>query len=250
MTDDNGRPTDLLTKPVSRRGALRAARWPRARGRRLLGWQRQLERDRDDQGGSSSTVDHVGSTTTTTTGIDRGHGHRLLDHPRGDRRSVPGRRLERSRRAERERCRPQGHPHELRRHERDRRGRALHDPVHGRRRRPGVQAARPAPPSTCGTATARATTRCTRARRRPTTCAACRRSTRTASCPSPASSPRATRVAGRTCTSRCTRASTTRRAASDKLATSQIALPKDVCDAVYATSGYEQSVSQPRRECR
>jgi protocatechuate 3,4-dioxygenase beta subunit len=27
-----------------------------------------------------------------------------------------------------------------------------------------------------------------------------------------------------------------------KLATSQIALPKDVCDAVYATSGYEQSV--------
>ena len=28
----------------------------------------------------------------------------------------------------------------------------------------------------------------------------------------------------------------------NKIATSQIALPKDVCDAVYATSGYEQSV--------
>jgi protocatechuate 3,4-dioxygenase beta subunit len=32
-----------------------------------------------------------------------------------------------------------------------------------------------------------------------------------------------------------------------KLATSQIALPKDVCDAVYATSGYEQSVSNMSR---
>jgi protocatechuate 3,4-dioxygenase beta subunit len=32
--------------------------------------------------------------------------------------------------------------------------------------------------------------------------------------------------------------------ASDKLATSQIALPKDVCDAVYATDGYEQSASR------
>ncbi len=30
---------------------------------------------------------------------------------------------------------------------------------------------------------------------------------------------------------------------SNKIATSQIALPKDVCDAVYATNGYEQSVS-------
>jgi protocatechuate 3,4-dioxygenase beta subunit len=32
-----------------------------------------------------------------------------------------------------------------------------------------------------------------------------------------------------------------------KLATSQIALPQDVCDAVYATSGYEQSVSNLSR---
>ena len=35
-----------------------------------------------------------------------------------------------------------------------------------------------------------------------------------------------------------------------KLATSQIALPKDVCDAVYATDGYEQSASRTSRRCR
>lgn len=29
----------------------------------------------------------------------------------------------------------------------------------------------------------------------------------------------------------------------NKIATSQIALPKDICDQVYATRGYEQSVS-------
>ena len=33
----------------------------------------------------------------------------------------------------------------------------------------------------------------------------------------------------------------------NKIATSQIALPKDVCDAVYATSGYEQSVQNLSR---
>jgi len=32
------------------------------------------------------------------------------------------------------------------------------------------------------------------------------------------------------------------KSASNKIATSQIALPKDICDQVYATSGYEQSV--------
>jgi hypothetical protein len=30
--------------------------------------------------------------------------------------------------------------------------------------------------------------------------------------------------------------------AGNRIATSQIALPKDICDAVYATAGYEQSV--------
>ncbi len=33
----------------------------------------------------------------------------------------------------------------------------------------------------------------------------------------------------------------------NKIATSQIALPKDTCDEVYATSGYEQSVSNMGR---
>jgi protocatechuate 3,4-dioxygenase beta subunit len=36
-------------------------------------------------------------------------------------------------------------------------------------------------------------------------------------------------------------------AAGQILATSQLALPEDVCDAVYATSGYEQSVSNLSR---
>jgi protocatechuate 3,4-dioxygenase beta subunit len=34
---------------------------------------------------------------------------------------------------------------------------------------------------------------------------------------------------------------------SNKIATSQMALPKDACEAVYATSGYEQSVSNISR---
>src|SRR6185295_1189977 len=33
------------------------------------------------------------------------------------------------------------------------------------------------------------------------------------------------------------------KSAGNKISTSQIALPKDICDQVYATSGYEQSVS-------
>ena len=35
----------------------------------------------------------------------------------------------------------------------------------------------------------------------------------------------------------------------NKIATSQIALPKDACDLVYATAGYEQSVSNMTRLC-
>ena len=37
------------------------------------------------------------------------------------------------------------------------------------------------------------------------------------------------------------------RTSGNKIATSQIALPKDTCDLVYATSGYEQSVSNLQR---
>ena len=97
---------------------------------------------------------------------------------------------------------------ELRRQERHRRRRAVHDPVHGRRRRQRLQAAdrrrglrlalRP-----------RGQLLDVPERERPELPArrAGGRRQRRAS-PSPASSPRATRVAGRTCTSRCTRAST------------------------------------------
>ena len=58
-----------------------------------------------------------------------------------------------------------------------------------------------------------------------------------------ASSRPATRAAGRTSTSRSTRASTKATDPANKIATSQIALPEDACRPVYATAGYEQSVS-------
>ena len=57
-----------------------------------------------------------------------------------------------------------------------------------------------------------------------------------------ASTPPPTPAAGRTSTSRSTRASREATAAGTKLVTSQIALPEDACKLVYATSGYEQSV--------
>ena len=108
------------------------------------------------------------------------------------------------------------------------------------RRRDALTARR----STCGTATARATTRCT-PRRSPTrtTCAASRRPTTTAGW----SSPRISRpaYAGRwphihfeVYPSLADATS-----ASNKLRTSQLAFPKDVCQEVYATDGYEQSVT-------
>ena len=62
-----------------------------------------------------------------------------------------------------------------------------------------------------------------------TTCAACRRPTRRAGSSSPASSRRRTPDGGRTSTSRSTRAWTTRPARRNKLRTSQLALPEDVC---------------------
>ena len=53
----------------------------------------------------------------------------------------------------------------------------------------------------------------------------------------------ATRGAGRTSTSRCTRASAAATDEENKIATSQIALPEDACETVYATDGYAQSVA-------
>ena len=179
---------ELLTRPVSRRGALV-----------LLGGLGLAV------AGCSGGDDSSNATATTKGAARRRRPHDRRDHhhdlrgdrggdvvfgdPRGDRRPVPGRRLERPRRAGRERRRAQGHPLELRRHERHRRRCAVHDPVHRRRRRQRLQAAD-------RRGGLRVALRPRRqlldvlAGRRPTrtTSAACRRSTPTASSPSPASS--------------------------------------------------------------
>ena len=55
------------------------------------------------------------------------------------------------------------------------------------------------------------------------------------------------RGAGRTSTSRCIPASRPRPASRNKIATSQIALPKAACDEVYAIAGYESSVTNLSR---
>ena len=100
------------------------------------------------------------SAAVAATRRDRGQ---LCARARGDRRAVPGRRLQRPERPRRERRRAQRHPLELRLVDDRRRGRPAHDPA-------DVQDARttarrwPAPRSTSGTATATAATRCTRRR--------------------------------------------------------------------------------------
>ena len=132
-------------------------------------------------------------------------GRRRRD-PRGDRRAVPGRRLQRPQRAERVGSGAQRHHLELRVGVGGGRGRAADPPVPGLR--PGRRGRRrrwPAPRSTPGTATGRATTRCTTATPSTrTTCAACRRPTRTGGWSSRRSSRPATPGAGRTSTSRST----------------------------------------------
>ena len=101
-----------------------------------------------------------------------------------------------------------------------------------------------APRSTPGTATRPGATRCTRrASRTRTTCAACRRRATTGSSSSRACSRPATRAAGRTSTSRSTRASRRRRAARTRSRRRRSRCRRTTCDEVYATSGYEQSVS-------
>ena len=81
-----------------------------------------------------------------------------------------------------------------------------------------------------------------RASRARTTCAVCRRPTPNGRVTFTSIFPAATRAAGRTSTSRCI-PSLRRDSVSNKVATSQIALPKAACDAVYATAGYEASVT-------
>ena len=170
--------------------------------------------------------------------------------PRGDRRPLPGRRVERRQRAERERHRAQ-RPHLV-----------VRLGVRGGRRRAGdgrssrsttstapTSRRWPARRSTCGTATARAATRCTpRASPTRTTCAASRRPPPTAASSSRRSSRPATTAAGRTCTSRSTSRSTPRPSYSNKLRTSQLAIPEDSCREVYGVvDGYEASVDNFER---
>jgi hypothetical protein len=101
----------------------------------------------------------------------RGRG-RLHRHPRGDRRSVPRRRLERPRRP-RPRAGSSGrHPLEHRDVDDDRRGRPADDPVRPARRGEGLRAPGERRGLRLALRSATATTRCTRGRSRTrTTCA-------------------------------------------------------------------------------
>ena len=94
----------------------------------------------------------------------------------------PGRRLERPRRPEPERGRPQRHPVELRLVDHGRRGRAADDPAHDPGRDERLRAARRRRRLRLALRPRRATTRCTRRPPRTrTTCAASRRPTTTGS---------------------------------------------------------------------
>ena len=187
----------------------------------------------------------AGGTATTTGSADTtaAAATSCAAHPRGDGGTVPRRRLQRSQRARRERRRAQRHPVQLRLVDHRRRGRAADDQPH-RCSTPQPAAPRsPARPSTCGTATARAATRCTRrASRARTTSAACRSPTPTAWSRSRASSRPPTRAGGRTSTSRSTRASTRPRPVARRTRRRRSPCPRTRATAVYATAGYEQSV--------
>ena len=99
------------------------------------------------------------------------------------------------------------------------------------------------PPSTSGTATATATTRCTRTRPPTrTTCAASRPRATTASSTFDSIFPAAYQGRWPHIHFEVYPSLETATDERNKIATSQIALPQDACDTVYATSGYEQSV--------
>ena len=102
----------------------------------------------------------------------------------------------------------------------------------------------PAPPSTCGTATGTASTRSTpRASRTRTTCAACRRPTRSGTATFTSIFPAA--YSGRWPHIHFEVYQSLDQATSSGqiVKTSQIALPEAACAEVYATSGYEASVA-------
>ena len=105
-----------------------------------------------------------------------------------------------------------------------------------------------ASPSTCGTAPVRAVTRCTpRASRTRTSCAACRLRMPTGS-PSPASSQPATKRGPHIHFEVYPDRDSITDVA-NVIATSQVALTKNVCPAVYVEEGYEASVTNLANVC-
>ena len=118
-------------------------------------------------GCGSSSGSHGGRTDRGRHGHHGGRGDRgsrRRRDPGGDRRAVPGRRLQRRQRPHRERHRAPGHHHRASASASGvGGGRAAHDRDDDPRHRPGRRRRRPGPPSTSGTATARAGTRSTTA---------------------------------------------------------------------------------------
>ena len=166
-------------------------------------------------------------------------GERRHRHPGGDRGPVPGRRLERSRRPHPEWDRPQRHPLELRGHDRNGRRCSPDDRARDRRRVVG-RSRREGRRLRVALRPGRAVLACTRSRTRTTSAASSRR-TATGSSPSPASSRRATRVAGRTSTSRSIRIWRAARAGAAGSRPRRSRCPQDTCNEVYATDGYARA---------
>ena len=194
---------------------------------------------------STSSTSTTSGATTTTTGTTATVTS-LRGDPRGDRRPVPGRRLERPDVLTESGIVRSDIRSSFGGASGDRRGRAVHDPAHGRRRRPTAASRSPAPRCTCGTATATAATRCTPGVADENYLRGVQEAdangvvTFTSIFPA-CYSGRWPHVHFEVYPSLDAATS-----GASKLATSQIALPEDVCDAVYATDGYEQSVTQPR----
>ena len=220
---------DDLTALMQRRRALKLLAGAGARSRtrraRRLRHRRRFGRERHD-------LDHLGLVVVDSSLVHhvRGDVGRRRD-PRGDRRALPGRRLQRAERADRERDRPQRHHAQLRVLERHRRGRAPHDRADDRSTSPTAARRWPAPRSTSGTAPGRAATRCTpRASPTRTSCGACRRPAATARSRSQSIFP--ARYDGRWPHIHFEVYPTLDEAtaAGDPTATSQIALPEDICD--------------------
>ena len=169
--------------------------------------------------------------------------------PRGDRRPLPRRRLQRGRTCSARAASCARHHQQLRVRLRHRRGRAADDPAEGLRPR-----RRRRRPSCTGAAVylwhcdREGSTRCTpKASRTRTTCAASRRPTTRAAWSSPASSPAA--YAGRWphVHFEVYPSPGRRDERANKLRTSQLALPEDVCEQVYEADGYERASATSRR---